>query len=112
MLSPGGPGRALHALPPEAPAVLGAITIAGRITAIRDQGKSNWIDLRDDTGKIQAFLGKKQIGEEIFEIGKLTIGISGRRMGQLLRVGRGVVVTICRGLEPIRKASCRFDQVS
>ncbi len=50
----------------ENPAELPAQAVAGRVVAIRDQGKSNWIDLRDETGKIQAFFGKKQVGEEVF----------------------------------------------
>lgn len=40
------------------------VRIAGRITALRDMGKSNFLDLSDIHGRIQVFVNQKQIGEE------------------------------------------------
>ncbi|MDF1814213.1 MAG: lysine--tRNA ligase [Verrucomicrobiales bacterium] len=40
------------------------VKIAGRITALRDMGKSNFIDISDIHGKIQCFLNQKGLGEE------------------------------------------------
>lgn len=40
------------------------VKIAGRITALRDMGKSNFIDVADIHGKIQCFLNQKALGEE------------------------------------------------
>ncbi len=40
------------------------VRIAGRITALRDMGKSNFIDLSDIHGHIQCFLNQKALGEE------------------------------------------------
>jgi lysyl-tRNA synthetase class 2 len=55
---------------------------AGRITAHRDMGKSHFIDLRDATGRIQAYFHEKEIGAEAMETFKLLdlgdfIGVEG-----------------------------------
>src|SRR5712664_3257497 len=55
---------------------------AGRITAHRDMGKSHFLDLRDATGRIQAYFHEKEIGVEAMEIFNLLdlgdfIGIEG-----------------------------------
>jgi len=63
-------------------AVLDAV-LAGRITARRVQGKSTFMDLRDESGKIQVFMGEKQVGPEAYawledlDIGDF-IGVSGK----------------------------------
>lgn len=44
------------------------VRIAGRIMLLRDTGKLKFIDLRDQTGRIQLFLGKNQVGERAWEI--------------------------------------------
>src|SRR5215470_20324758 len=41
---------------------------AGRITAHRDMGKSHFLDLRDATGRIQAYFHEKEIGAAAMEI--------------------------------------------
>ncbi|MEM9280851.1 MAG: lysine--tRNA ligase [Verrucomicrobiota bacterium] len=52
-----------------------SVRIAGRITALRDMGKSNFLDLSDLNGRIQVFVNQKAIGEEQWEIYKnLDIG--------------------------------------
>lgn len=40
------------------------VRLAGRITALRDMGKSNFLDISDINGRIQIFVNQKQIGEE------------------------------------------------
>lgn len=48
---------------------------AGRITAHRDMGKSQFLDLSDFSGRMQIFLHAKEIGDELFGILKqLDIG--------------------------------------
>ena len=42
--------------------------LAGRITAHRDMGKSMFIDIRDQSGRIQAYAQKNVLGDEQFEI--------------------------------------------
>jgi lysyl-tRNA synthetase class 2 len=59
-----------------------SLRAAGRITAHRDMGKSHFIDLRDATGRIQAYFHEKEIGAAAMEIFKLLdlgdfIGIEG-----------------------------------
>jgi len=47
-----------------------AVALAGRITAHRDMGKSMFIDLRDQSGRLQAYAQKNVLGEEQFEVFK------------------------------------------
>src|SRR5439155_1330897 len=39
-----------------------SLRAAGRITAHRDMGKSHFVDLRDATGRIQAYFHEKEVG--------------------------------------------------
>jgi lysyl-tRNA synthetase class 2 len=59
-----------------------SLRAAGRITAHRDMGKSHFIDLRDATGRIQAYFHEKEIGAPAMEIFNLLdlgdfIGVEG-----------------------------------
>ena len=47
-----------------------ALRVAGRITAHRDMGKSQFLDVSDATGRIQIFIHAKEIGDEAFAIFK------------------------------------------
>ena len=38
------------------------VRAAGRVVLLRDTGKLKFIDIRDQTGQIQLFVGKKQVG--------------------------------------------------
>jgi lysyl-tRNA synthetase class 2 len=68
------------------------IRVAGRVMGKRVQGKVRFFDLQDWTGKIQVFVGQKQVGEqgwqlaELIDLGDL-VGIDGElnktRMGEL-----------------------------
>src|ERR1700735_524930 len=44
------------------------VAVAGRITAHRDMGKSMFIDVRDQSGRIQVYAQKNVIGDEQFLI--------------------------------------------
>lgn len=46
------------------------VAVAGRLTAHRDMGKSQFVDLKDVTGRIQVFAQKQVLGDEQFEIFK------------------------------------------
>ena len=46
------------------------VEIAGRITAHRDMGKSQFMDLRDGSGRIQIYAQKQTLGDEQFDIFK------------------------------------------
>jgi lysyl-tRNA synthetase class II len=45
-----------------------AVKIAGRITAHRDMGKSQFLDLKDVSGRIQLYAQKQALGDDQFEI--------------------------------------------
>lgn len=58
------------------------VTVAGRVLALRDMGKSNFFALGDIHGKIQGFIGKNDVDEATWEIWKQIdrgdwVGISG-----------------------------------
>ncbi len=44
------------------------VFVAGRITAHRDMGKSMFIDVRDQSGRIQCYAQKNMLGDEQFKI--------------------------------------------
>jgi len=46
------------------------VAIAGRITAHRDMGKSQFIDLRDVSGRVQVYAQKQVLGDELYDIFK------------------------------------------
>ena len=45
--------------------------VAGRITALRSHGKSAFLDITDRTGKIQVYLQKNRLGEEVYALADL-----------------------------------------
>ncbi|MBX3734127.1 MAG: lysine--tRNA ligase [Verrucomicrobiae bacterium] len=45
-----------------------AVAVAGRLTAHRDMGKSQFVDLRDGTGRIQVYAQRSVLGDEAFEV--------------------------------------------
>ena len=58
------------------------VCIAGRIMALRKMGKASFIHVMDDKGRIQVFIKKDNVGENIYDAFKLMdigdfIGISG-----------------------------------
>src|SRR5438046_10121741 len=44
------------------------VALAGRITAHRDMGKSHFIDVKDQSGRIQGDAQKQALGDAPFEI--------------------------------------------
>src|SRR5438128_8061126 len=44
------------------------VAVAGRITAHRDMGKSMFIDVRDQSGRLQAYAQKNVLGDVQFEV--------------------------------------------
>ena len=84
------------------------VRAAGRIVLHRDQGKLKFIQLRDQTGQIQLFIGKNQVGEEnwelaqCFDLGDL-IGVDGElrrtKTGELTIFAEQLYF-LCKSLEP------------
>jgi lysyl-tRNA synthetase class 2 len=63
--------------------VTDSFTLAGRVMSIRDFGKAAFIHVKDGTGKLQAYIQRDKVGEEVFEIFKLIdigdhVGLAGR----------------------------------
>lgn len=74
-------------IPAQIPACL-----AGRVMARREQGKSTFADLRDETGRIQLFLGAKQVGPDAYDTLKdLDIGDFIGAKGLVKRTHRGEI---------------------
>src|ERR1019366_193820 len=46
------------------------VAVAGRITAHREMGKSMFIDVRDQSGRLQIYAQKNALGDELWEIFK------------------------------------------
>lgn len=46
------------------------VTLAGRVLAIRDMGKSNFFVVGDIHGRIQGYIGKNEVDERLWEIWK------------------------------------------
>ena len=58
------------------------VCVAGRIMALRKMGKASFIQLKDDQGKIQIFIKKDNVGEDVYDVFNLMdigdfIGING-----------------------------------
>jgi len=59
------------------------VRAAGRILLQRDKGKLRFVDIEDWSGRIQLFIGQRQVGDEAFELAGLfdlgdIIGVEGR----------------------------------
>jgi lysyl-tRNA synthetase, class II len=44
------------------------VSVAGRVSAHRDMGKSMFIDVRDQSGRLQVYAQKNVLGDELFDI--------------------------------------------
>lgn len=53
---------------PEALAEGAVVAIAGRVTAHRDMGKSQFMDLRDGSGRIQIYAQRQVLGDEAYDV--------------------------------------------
>lgn len=68
------------------------VTIAGRIMSWRDMGKANFIDVRDDTDRMQVYVRMNDIGEEEFaEFKKWDIGDIVGVEGTVFRTRKGEI---------------------
>ncbi|MDR2107978.1 MAG: lysine--tRNA ligase [Coriobacteriales bacterium] len=84
-------------------------SVAGRVMAIRDQGKASFIVLRDATGEIQLFARINVLGEQAYaRLGELDIGDWVGATGTVLRTRRGQlsvspseVVLLSKSLRPL-----------
>ncbi len=59
-----------HPADPQALTEGAPVAVAGRLTAHRDMGKSQFLDLRDQSGRIQIYAQKQVLGDASYEIFK------------------------------------------
>ncbi len=81
-------------------------TVAGRAVSVRDHGNSLFVDLRDDSGRLQAFVRKKALGEEAFALLKETLDLGDfvACRGELARTRMGEVTLFAADLELLSKS--------
>ncbi len=85
------------------------VSIAGRVTALRHMGKASFLDLRDGSGKMQAYCNKTQLGPERHELVKeLDLGDIVGVKGSLFQTKTGEVTVdvsdftiLAKSLEPL-----------
>lgn len=81
------------------------LDLAGRIVARREQGKSTFMDIRDESGRIQLFFGEAQVGPENYEtlkdydLGDF-IGVS----GNVRRTKRGEITLFVQTFQILTKS--------
>ena len=84
------------------------VTAAGRVMSIRNMGKSCWLDLRDRSGKVQANLLQKRLGDAYELVKNLDIGDFISVTGSLMKSRTGEVTIfgesfafLSKSLEPL-----------
>ncbi|MBU1062458.1 MAG: lysine--tRNA ligase [Candidatus Omnitrophica bacterium] len=86
------------------------VRTAGRITALREHGKSSFFDLRDSSAKIQVYIKQNTIGDEVYnnifkrlDIGDI-LGVEGKlcktRTGEIT-IAAGEITLLAKGLRPL-----------
>lgn len=83
------------------------IIAAGRVVAVRNMGKSVWLDLKDRSGKLQVNLLKKRV-ENFDQVKMLDIGDFLEVRGELMKSRKGEITVfatyfrfLCKTLEPL-----------
>lgn len=114
-VAPFPPGTTLPDRQPVAEALAGqdpdaepraVLTLAGRVVALRDHGNSLFVDLRDVSGRCQAFLQKKVLGPDTFKALKANLDLGDHLAvrGELGRTKKGEVTIFCAAAELLTKA--------
>ncbi len=80
------------------------VTTAGRVMAIRNMGKSTWLDIRDRSGKIQVNLLQKRLGDAYSQAKLLDIGDFISVTGALLKSRVGEVTIFANTFSFLSKA--------
>jgi lysyl-tRNA synthetase class 2 len=81
------------------------VKISGRITALRSHGKSAFLDIKDETGKIQAYIKKNAVSEEEFWLfEKLDIGDIIGIEGELFKTKTGEETVLIKKLTLLSKS--------
>jgi lysyl-tRNA synthetase class 2 len=80
-------------------------TVAGRVASVRDHGNSLFLDVRDESGRIQVYLRKKTLGPETFQLFKeaLDLGDFVACRGEVGRTRMGEVTLFTETVELLTK---------
>ncbi len=90
---------------PEAPLEDGSKSVAGRIMAMRKFGKAAFIHIQDESGKIQIYVKRDEVGPEAYQIfKKLDVGDIAGFTGSLFRTKVGEPSIHATSLKPITKS--------
>jgi lysyl-tRNA synthetase class 2 len=80
-------------------------TIAGRIMALRNFGKAAFLQIQDETGRIQVYVKRDVVGPEAYTIfKKLDLGDIAGFSGGLFRTNKGELTLQATMVKPITKA--------
>lgn len=80
-------------------------SISGRIMAVRDFGKASFIQIKEESARLQAYIRKDKIGEEKYNIFKLMdIGDFVGIKGSLFRTHTGELTLLAENLELLGKS--------
>jgi len=80
------------------------VTIAGRIMACRDMGKVAFVDLRDASGKIQAYFGRNVLGDRYDFFANCDIGDIIGITGKLFQTRTGEITVEVAAFEMLAKS--------
>ncbi len=81
------------------------VKLAGRVMAIRGHGKTSFLDLMDKTGRIQLYVRKDVLGEEVYPLIKMMdIGDIVGVTGTVFRTHMGEISIRVTGLEILSKS--------
>ena len=81
-----------------------AVTVAGRVTAIRDMGRAAFVDLRDGSGAIQLHLRRDALGERFALLPLLDRGDFAEARGPLFRTRHGEITVAATDWRMLAKA--------
>ena len=81
------------------------VSLAGRIMAKREMGKAIFLDIQDDKGRIQLYLNKKDLGDELFsDVEKGDIGDVIGVVGTVFKTRMGEISVRCSTVELLAKS--------
>ena len=80
------------------------VSVAGRITARRDMGKAAFMDLRDGSGRVQAFLKRDVLGDAFAQLDDFDLGDFMLVSGPLMRTRTGEVSVEVHAFAMLAKA--------
>jgi lysyl-tRNA synthetase class 2 len=83
-----------------------SVSVAGRILARRDHGSSLFVDLRDGSGRVQAYLQKQALGPQVYETYQhgLDLGDVLAVRGELGRTRLGEVTVFATAVQLLTKS--------